>query len=79
MNVGADLARLVPGRVSTEVDARLAYDTAGIVKKVTLDFKLLKESLCSIHEVIESLSQLRHSVNRNIQWLLIGAPPAKIV
>ncbi|URD79021.1 Transaldolase [Musa troglodytarum] len=34
VNVGTDLARLVPGRVSTEVDARLAYDAHGIVRKV---------------------------------------------
>ncbi|KAL7111393.1 hypothetical protein ACP275_05G084100 [Erythranthe tilingii] len=34
VNVGGDLARLVPGRVSTEVDARLAYDTQGIVRRV---------------------------------------------
>lgn len=34
VNVGADLAKLVPGRVSTEVDARLAYDTHGIIRKV---------------------------------------------
>ncbi len=36
MNVGGDLAKLVPGRVSTEVDARLAYDTHGIIRKVGL-------------------------------------------
>lgn len=34
VNVGADLAKLVPGRVSTEIDARLAYDTRGIIHKV---------------------------------------------
>lgn len=34
MNVGTDLAKLVPGRVSTEVDARLAYDTHDIIRKV---------------------------------------------
>ncbi|XP_042021224.1 transaldolase-like isoform X1 [Salvia splendens] len=34
VNVGGDLAKLVPGRVSTEVDARLAYDTQAIVQKV---------------------------------------------
>lgn len=34
VNVGADLTKLVPGRVSTEVDARLAYDTHGILKRV---------------------------------------------
>lgn len=34
MNVGGYLAKLVPGRVSTEVDARLAYDMHGIIRKV---------------------------------------------
>nr|XP_043627803.1 transaldolase [Erigeron canadensis] len=34
VNVGAELSKLVPGRVSTEVDARLAYDTHAIVGKV---------------------------------------------
>ncbi|KAJ8650044.1 hypothetical protein MRB53_003067 [Persea americana] len=34
VNVGADLTKLVPGRVSTEVDARLAYDTHAIIRKV---------------------------------------------
>uniref|UniRef100_A0A453RXK5 Transaldolase n=1 Tax=Aegilops tauschii subsp. strangulata TaxID=200361 RepID=A0A453RXK5_AEGTS len=33
-NVGAELALQVPGRVSTEIDARLAYDTQGIVQRV---------------------------------------------
>ncbi|CAA2964455.1 probable transaldolase [Olea europaea subsp. europaea] len=39
VNVGGDLAKFVPGRVSTEVDARLAYDTHSIVQKV---YKLLE-------------------------------------
>ncbi|XP_076953147.1 uncharacterized protein LOC143627141 [Bidens hawaiensis] len=34
VNVGGELTKLVPGRVSTEVDARLAYDTHAIVRKV---------------------------------------------
>ncbi|KAI3689664.1 hypothetical protein L2E82_47629 [Cichorium intybus] len=34
VNVGGELSKLVPGRVSTEVDARLAYDTHAIVGKV---------------------------------------------
>jgi len=33
-NVGAELAHQVPGRVSTEIDARLAYDTQGIIHRV---------------------------------------------
>ncbi|KAL0920827.1 hypothetical protein M5K25_009997 [Dendrobium thyrsiflorum] len=43
VNVGADLARLVPGRVSTEVDARLAYDTRGIIHKVHELLRLYNE------------------------------------
>lgn len=42
-NVGGDLAKLVPGRVSTEVDARLAYDTHGIMRKVHDLLKLYHE------------------------------------
>ncbi|KAG1362201.1 hypothetical protein COCNU_10G004200 [Cocos nucifera] len=33
VNVGADLVKLVPGQVSTEVDACLGYDSHGIVRK----------------------------------------------
>ena len=33
VTVGAELAALVPGRVSTEVDARLSFDTAGSIAK----------------------------------------------
>ncbi|KAK9148045.1 hypothetical protein Scep_006802 [Stephania cephalantha] len=43
VNVGSDLTKLVPGRVSTEVDARLAYDTHGIVRKVHELLKLYNE------------------------------------
>ncbi|XP_073103116.1 uncharacterized protein [Elaeis guineensis] len=43
VHVGADLAKLVPGRVSTEVDARLAYDTTGIIQRVHELLKLYNE------------------------------------
>lgn len=43
VNVGADLTKLVPGRVSTEVDARLAYDTHGILRKVHELMRLYSE------------------------------------
>lgn len=39
VNVGGELTRLVPGRVSTEVDPRLANNTHGIIRKV---YELLK-------------------------------------
>lgn len=41
VNVGGDLTKLVPGRVSTEVDARLAYDKHGIVSKVFMSSQCL--------------------------------------
>ncbi|XP_051115188.1 uncharacterized protein LOC127240512 [Andrographis paniculata] len=43
VNVGASLAKLVPGRVSTEVNIRHAYDTSGIVNKVYYLLKLYHE------------------------------------
>ncbi|KAJ3692580.1 hypothetical protein LUZ60_011675 [Juncus effusus] len=43
VNVGAELAKLVPGRVSTEIDARLAYNTSGIIHKVHELLKLYDE------------------------------------
>lgn len=49
MNVGGDLTKLVPGRVSTEVDARLAYDKHGIISKVFMSSQCL---LCSFFWVV---------------------------
>ncbi|KAH7291516.1 hypothetical protein KP509_29G020100 [Ceratopteris richardii] len=43
VNVGSILTKLVPGRVSTELDARLAYDTAGTVAKVHDLIRLYEE------------------------------------
>jgi transaldolase len=34
VNFGLEILKIVPGRVSTEVDARLSFDTAGTVAKV---------------------------------------------
>lgn len=33
VNVGAEILKLIPGRVSTEVDARLSFDIEGSIKK----------------------------------------------
>lgn len=40
VNLGAKLARLVPGRVSTEVDIRLSYDTEGSVERARSIIKM---------------------------------------
>ncbi|RZC63830.1 hypothetical protein C5167_025572 [Papaver somniferum] len=52
VNVGSDLAKLVPGKVSTEVDARLAYDTHGIVRKVHELLKLYNEVEIPVERVL---------------------------
>lgn len=64
MNVGAQLSKLVPGRVSTEVDSRVAYDTHGIIRKV-LDYAIFLPTenfflmLCeSLLDIVKSYCRL---------------------
>ncbi len=33
VNLGAEILKIVPGRVSTEVDAHLSYDTQALIDK----------------------------------------------
>lgn len=44
INFGLEILKIVPGRVSTEVDARLSFDTEGSVKKARELVALYKES-----------------------------------
>lgn len=51
VSIGADLLDIVPGRVSTEVDANLSYDTQKTIDKVYSPLALLSEQghlLCMI-------------------------------
>lgn len=43
VNLGAKLTELVPGRVSTEVDIRLSYDTEATVKRARRIIKMYEE------------------------------------
>lgn len=43
VNIGADLLKIVPGRVSTEVDAHLSYDTSATVAKAHKIIQLYRE------------------------------------
>ena len=43
VNLGAKLTELVPGRVSTEVDIRLSYDTDGSVERARQIIKMYEE------------------------------------
>ena len=44
INFGLEILKIVPGRVSTEVDARLSFDTEGSIKKARELIALYKES-----------------------------------
>lgn len=44
VNFGVEILKIVPGRVSTEIDARLSFDTEGTVKKAKDILNLYKEA-----------------------------------
>jgi transaldolase len=43
VNIGAEILKLIPGRVSTEVDARLSFDKEGSIKKALRFIELYEE------------------------------------
>lgn len=44
VNIGLEILKIIPGRISTEVDARLSYDTEATVAKARKLIKLYNES-----------------------------------
>lgn len=44
VNIGLEILKLVPGRISTEVDARLSYDTQATVEKARKIIRLYNEA-----------------------------------
>lgn len=44
VNFGVEILKIVPGRVSTEIDARLSFDTEGNIKKAREIIALYKEA-----------------------------------
>jgi transaldolase len=43
VNIGAEILKLIPGRVSTEVDARLSFDIEGSIKKAQRLIEMYEE------------------------------------
>ena len=43
VSIGAEILKLIPGRISTEIDARLSYDINGSIKKARNLIKLYNE------------------------------------
>lgn len=44
VNIGLEILKIVPGRISTEVDARLSYDTAATIEKARKLIKLYNQA-----------------------------------
>ncbi|MCV5942856.1 transaldolase, partial [Escherichia coli] len=44
VNIGLEILKLIPGRISTEVDARLSYDTQACIEKARHLIKLYNDA-----------------------------------
>ncbi|AXW88742.1 transaldolase [Lonsdalea britannica] len=80
VNIGLEILKLVPGRVSTEVDARLSYDTDASVAKAKRLIKLYNDAgidndrilikLASTWQGIRAAAQLeKEGINCNLTLL----------
>lgn len=56
VNFGLEILKIVPGRVSTEVDARLSFDTEGSIDKARQLIKLYEESGISRERILIKLA-----------------------
>ncbi|XP_078538937.1 transaldolase [Lissotriton helveticus] len=53
---GVEILKKIPGRVSTEVDARLSFDTEGMIKRARALIKLYKEAGIDKERILIKLS-----------------------
>lgn len=56
VNIGLEILKLVPGRISTEVDARLSYDTEGSIAKTHSLIKLYNDAGISNDRILIKLA-----------------------
>lgn len=56
VNIGLEILKLVPGRISTEVDARLSYDTEASVAKARSLIKLYNDAGISNQRILIKLA-----------------------
>ncbi len=87
VDIGCEILKIIPGRVSTEVDARLSFDTAATVAKAKKLIALYKErgvekdriliKIASTWEGIKAAEQLeREGINCNLTLLFSFAQAA---
>ena len=62
VNIGLEILKLVPGRISTEVDARLSYDTVASVAKAKRLIKLYNEAGISNDRILIKLASTRQGI-----------------
>lgn len=56
VNIGLEILKLIPGRISTEVDARLSYDTQACIEKARHLIKLYNEAGISNDRILIKLA-----------------------
>jgi transaldolase len=87
VNFGAEILKIVPGRVSTEIDARLSFDTAGTIARAEGLVELYEDigvdprqrvlfKIASTWEGIRAAEQLEHQGIHCNLTLLFGFPQA---
>jgi len=56
VNIGKEILKEIPGRISTEVDARLSYDTKGSIKKARQLIKMYNDAGISNDRILIKLA-----------------------
>lgn len=56
VNIGLEILKLIPGRISTEVDARLSYDTEASIAKAKRIIKLYNDAGISNDRILIKLA-----------------------
>ncbi len=62
MNIGLEILKLIPGRISTEVDARLSYDTEASIAKAKRIIKLYNDAGISNDRILIKLASTRQGI-----------------
>ncbi len=62
VNIGLEILKLVPGRISTEVDARLSYDTEASIAKAKRLIKLYNDAGISNDRILIKLASTRQGI-----------------
>ena len=72
VDIGTAISRLVPGRVSTEVDARLSFDTAATVAKAKQLVALYQENGIATERILIKIASTWEGIQAARQLELLG-------